>query len=121
MPCVKLMSEPTYPLAEVVQERMLLWAGSNLVASEEEAMEAAAATGYPVLLKATGGGGGIGIYICHTPEEVSANFAASVRHVPLSTYASNAWISGCCTEPCTATHLSCNREHGLQAGKGQFW
>ena len=48
-------------------------------------MEAAAATGYPVLLKATGGGGGIGIYICHTPEEVSTNFAASVRHRPLST------------------------------------
>lgn len=53
--------------------------GSNLVASEEEAMEAAASTGYPILLKATGGGGGIGIYICHTPEEVKTNFAASVR------------------------------------------
>lgn len=47
--------------------------------STEEATEAAAATGYPVLLKATGGGGGIGIYICHTPEEVGTNFEASVR------------------------------------------
>ena len=43
-------------------------------------MKEAAETGYPVLLKATGGGGGIGIYICHTPEEVKTNFAASVRH-----------------------------------------
>ena len=42
-------------------------------------MKEAAETGYPVLLKATGGGGGIGIYICHTPEEVKTNFAASVR------------------------------------------
>ncbi len=49
------------------------------MASEEEAMAEAASTGYPVLLKATGGGGGIGIYICHTPEEVSTNFSASVR------------------------------------------
>lgn len=49
--------------------------------SAEEAMQAAAATGYPVLLKATGGGGGIGIYICHTPEEVSTNFEASVRYL----------------------------------------
>ena len=53
--------------------------GSSLVASEEEAQAEAAATGYPVLLKATGGGGGIGIYICHTPEEVATNFSASVR------------------------------------------
>ena len=44
-------------------------------------MKEAAETGYPVLLKATGGGGGIGIYICHTPEEVKTNFAASVRQV----------------------------------------
>ncbi len=50
-----------------------------MVSSEEEAMKEAAETGYPVLLKATGGGGGIGIYICHTPEEVKTNFAASVR------------------------------------------
>lgn len=49
------------------------------MSSEEEAMKEAAETGYPVLLKATGGGGGIGIYICHTPEEVKTNFAASVR------------------------------------------
>ena len=84
MPSVEQMSEPTEPVTEVVQEQLLLRTGSNLVASEEEAMGAAAATGYPVLLKATGGGGGIGIYICHTPEEVSTNFAASVRHKPLS-------------------------------------
>lgn len=55
------------------------FAGSTLLNSEEDAISNAEATGFPVLLKATGGGGGIGIYICHTPEEVSTNFAASVR------------------------------------------
>ena len=49
--------------------------------SEEEAVKAAEKTGYPVLLKATGGGGGIGIYQCHNSEEVRKNFAASVRQV----------------------------------------
>jgi pyruvate carboxylase len=31
---------------------------------------AAEKIGYPVLIKATGGGGGMGIYKCFTPEEV---------------------------------------------------
>ena len=61
------------------------------MASEEEAQAEAAATGYPVLLKATGGGGGIGIYICHTPEEVAANFSASVRS---AAFRSGSWSAG---------------------------
>lgn len=42
-------------------------------------MSKAEATGYPVLLKATGGGGGIGIYICHDSPEVRKQFAAAGR------------------------------------------
>ncbi len=42
-------------------------------------MEAAQKTGFPVLLKATGGGGGIGIYICRDAEEVRTQFAAAGR------------------------------------------
>ena len=47
--------------------------------SEEEAVAEAAATGYPVLLKATGGGGGIGIYSCPDEAAVRANFEAAGR------------------------------------------
>ena len=47
--------------------------------SEDEAVSEAAATGYPVLLKATGGGGGIGIYTCPDEAAVRANFAAAGR------------------------------------------
>ena len=47
--------------------------------SEDEAVAEAAATGYPVLLKATGGGGGIGIYTCPDEEAVRKNFAAAGR------------------------------------------
>jgi urea carboxylase len=49
------------------------------VTSEEEAVAEAAATGYPVLLKATGGGGGIGIYTCPDEAAVRANFEAAGR------------------------------------------
>lgn len=35
--------------------------------------------GYPVLLKATGGGGGIGIYICLSKADLVKNFEAAGR------------------------------------------
>ena len=54
-------------------------AGSTLLATEQAAVAEAAAAGYPVLLKATGGGGGIGIYTCADEAAVRANFAAAGR------------------------------------------
>ncbi|CAK0782570.1 hypothetical protein CVIRNUC_005782 [Coccomyxa viridis] len=53
--------------------------GSSLLTTEEEAVSKAEATGYPVLLKATGGGGGIGIYTCPDSDAVRDNFAAAGR------------------------------------------
>lgn len=49
--------------------------GTQLLASAEEAAKAAAKLGFPVMLKATGGGGGMGLQICHTQEEVDKAFA----------------------------------------------
>lgn len=54
-------------------------AGSPLLSSGDEALEYALKVGLPVLLKATGGGGGIGIHICRTEEEVVNNFASAAR------------------------------------------
>ena len=53
--------------------------GSGLVATPEEAVAAADAIGYPVLLKATGGGGGRGIYVCADAAEVAAQFGVSQK------------------------------------------
>ncbi|KAI8468536.1 MAG: allophanate hydrolase subunit 2-domain-containing protein [Monoraphidium minutum] len=53
--------------------------GSGLVATPEEAVEAALVVGFPVLLKATGGGGGRGIYICHNKDEVLSQFGVSQK------------------------------------------
>ncbi|KAJ5333120.1 hypothetical protein MYU51_005087 [Penicillium brevicompactum] len=42
----------------------------GLIVSEEDAVKAADELGYPVMLKATGGGGGMGLTICKSVEEV---------------------------------------------------
>ena len=50
-------------------------------------MAKAEKTGYPVLLKATGGGGGIGIYTCPDSDAVRQNFAAAGRQrAPLRSF-----------------------------------
>ncbi|MGW0625126.1 5-oxoprolinase/urea amidolyase family protein [Streptomyces sp. NPDC002758] len=45
--------------------------GTGLLSSVEEARTAAARIGYPVMLKATGGGGGIGMSACHSVDELT--------------------------------------------------
>ncbi|MGJ5752033.1 urea carboxylase [Streptomyces puniciscabiei] len=52
-----------------------LLAGTELLASAEEAVAAASSIGLPVMVKATGGGGGIGMQACATADEVRGAFA----------------------------------------------
>ena len=53
--------------------------GSGLLISAEEAVAVAEAVGLPVLLKATGGGGGMGIHLCHTLDEVASKFSTAAK------------------------------------------
>ena len=53
--------------------------GTGLLTGEDEAAEAATRIGYPVILKATAGGGGIGMRICDSEGMVRDGFAAVVR------------------------------------------
>ena len=53
--------------------------GSDLLADTAEALREAERIGYPVMLKSTAGGGGIGMQLCATPEELVAKFAAVQR------------------------------------------
>lgn len=55
-------------LAEKVNVPLL--PGTGLLSSIKEAAEAAKEIGYPVMLKSTAGGGGIGIRICYCEEEL---------------------------------------------------
>lgn len=53
--------------------------GSGLVSTAEDAVAAADTIGYPVLLKATGGGGGRGIFLCYSRDEVMSQFHVSQK------------------------------------------
>lgn len=53
--------------------------GTDILENVEAAQEAAAGIGFPVMLKSTAGGGGIGMQLCHNAEELAAKFAAVQR------------------------------------------
>nr|WP_298723760.1 urea carboxylase [uncultured Steroidobacter sp.] len=48
--------------------------GSGLLSSAEHAAREAAAIGYPVMLKSTAGGGGIGMQLCRSSEDLAAAY-----------------------------------------------
>ena len=54
--------------------------GTGLLADAAEALTAAAAIGYPVMLKSTAGGGGIGMRLCQDAVELAAAFV-TVQHL----------------------------------------
>jgi urea carboxylase len=53
--------------------------GTELLDSVETALNAAATIGYPVMLKSTAGGGGIGMRVCRSASELSESFEAVKR------------------------------------------
>ncbi|MGE3772644.1 MAG: urea carboxylase [Gammaproteobacteria bacterium] len=56
------------------QSGLPLLPGTDLLADAQAALEAAAAIGYPVMLKSTAGGGGIGMQLCRSAEELTRAF-----------------------------------------------
>jgi urea carboxylase len=54
-------------------------AGTGLLTSADEAVAEAERIGLPVMLKATAGGGGIGMYACTTAEQVRDSFERATR------------------------------------------
>lgn len=53
--------------------------GSGLLTDSDHAALEAAAIGYPVMLKSTAGGGGIGMQLCRSAEELAAAFTSVER------------------------------------------
>ncbi|WP_104062431.1 urea carboxylase [Arthrobacter sp. 4R501] len=54
-------------------------AGSGLLAGVDEAVLAAREIGFPLMLKATGGGGGIGMTVCRTEDELTEGYPRVAR------------------------------------------
>jgi urea carboxylase len=53
--------------------------GTGLLDNVDASLAAAAQVGYPLMLKSTAGGGGIGMRLCDSPDELSEAFAAVSR------------------------------------------
>ncbi|QUX91564.1 urea carboxylase [Marinomonas sp. A3A] len=60
--------------------------GSELLTDLESACQIACEIGYPVMLKSTAGGGGIGMYLCHDEKGLRDNFD-SVRRLGANNFA----------------------------------
>jgi urea carboxylase len=63
--------------------------GTEVLADADEAVAASEDLGYPVILKATGGGGGIGMQVCRSGEEVRDAFV-SISRVANASFGSGA-------------------------------
>ena len=53
--------------------------GTGLLINADQAIAEAERIGYPVILKAVGGGGGIGMHVCHNPGEVQEAYKVVTR------------------------------------------
>jgi urea carboxylase len=72
--------------------RVPLMAGSGLLADIDQALAEAERIGYPVMLKATGGGGGIGMAPCGSPPELEQAFERVKRAAATSFAATGVFL-----------------------------
>ncbi|KAA0115179.1 urea carboxylase [Mycolicibacterium sp. P9-22] len=61
-----------------------IFAGSDLLDDPDAAVAAAEVIGYPVMLKATGGGGGIGMQVCRTADDLRSAYQRVVSQAERS-------------------------------------
>jgi urea carboxylase len=69
-------------------------AGTGLLETAEEAVEAARAVGFPVMVKATAGGGGLGVLACADETEVAEAFVRVQRLAAVNFGAGNSGAGG---------------------------
>ena len=61
------------------QNQVPLLPGTPLLDSVEQAQQAASAIGYPIMLKSTAGGGGIGLQLCYSEDKLAELFQTVQR------------------------------------------
>jgi urea carboxylase len=70
------------------ENKVPLLPGTELLETVDEAVDAASTIGYPVMLKSTAGGGGIGMSLCHDEKELRAAYD-SVRRLSQNNFANS--------------------------------
>ncbi len=85
----RMMGEKSTARQTMKKAKVPILPGSDgIIASEDEALEWAKSVGYPVILKAVAGGGGRGMRICRSPDELPGLYQQA------STEAANAFGNG---------------------------
>lgn len=69
------------------------------LASEEDALARAAELGYPVMLKATSGGGGRGIRRCDSPEDLQRNYERVISEATKAFGRADVFLEKCIVNP----------------------
>lgn len=83
--CIELMSDKANAKAAAEKAGLPILPGSKgKVATVEEALKISDEIGYPVLIKATAGGGGRGLRVCQTPDEFKTNWESAKREAEKS-------------------------------------
>lgn len=89
---MRMFAEKHTARALAQQAQVPVLPGSELLQDEAHALREARRVGLPVLLKATGGGGGIGIYNCRSEEDVCQHFCTAAR-LGQAAFGACCWIS----------------------------
>ncbi len=66
----------------------------------EEALSEAERVGYPIMLKATSGGGGRGIRRCNNPEELKQNYSRVISEATKAFGSAEVFLEKCIINPC---------------------
>lgn len=70
------------------------------LANLEEALALAGRVGYPVMIKATSGGGGRGIRRCDTPEELTSQYPRVISEATKAFGSAEVFLEKCIVNPC---------------------
>lgn len=73
---IQMMGDKVTARATMSQAGVPIAPGTGALASLEEACQAAAEIGYPVMIKASAGGGGIGMQVCPNEEALRQSYAS---------------------------------------------
>lgn len=66
----------------------------------EEALQEAERVGYPIMLKATSGGGGRGIRRCNNPQELAQNYVRVISEATKAFGSAEVFLEKCIINPC---------------------